>query len=346
LSAIDYDNARQGQTTLFNLFLLSPLSRDGQMSAKKLTALAVANARPRRSGGKLVRTTYPDGGTGLCLLVQPNGTRSWAQWVRVNGTQVKLTLKPTENGGLLSLAAAREAAAIIRHQVERGIDPRVERQAAQAAAQMAEQARAADAIEMMVDEFLTLYAKRKTRPVTWQAYERMLRRLVLPVWAGRSVQDIRRRDVIALVDAIAVDRPYMANRTLGTLSRFFSWLVARDVLETSPCFGVEHPGVEVARDHVLTADEIATLMRTCAKLGPAGDCMRLMVYTAARRSEVGGMAWSELDHDQRALVIPAHRSKNRKPHIIPLVSAAWDILMARHGNSPRSCFLTKGATGR
>ena len=319
------------------------------MSARKLTALAVANAKPRRSGGKPKRTTFPDGGTGLCLLVQPNGTRSWAQWVRVNSKQVKVTLKPPESGGILSLAAAREAAAVIRHQVERGIDPRVERQAAQAAEQAAalaaEQARATDAIEVMVDQFMDLYAKRKTRPITWQAYERILRRRVLPAWAGRSVHDIRRRDVIALVDAVAVDRPYMANRTLGVLSKLFNWLVGRDVLETSPCSGVEPPGVEVARDHVPTAHEIATLMRTCAKLGPAGDYMRVLIYSAARRSEIGEMRWDELDYDQYALIVPASRSKNCKPHIIPLVPAAWDIVMARYGNQSPFVFPGKWGEG-
>src|SRR5262249_27612493 len=77
---------------------------------------------------------------------------------------------------------------------------------------------------------------------------------VLPAWRGRSIHDIARRDVIALLEQIAADRPILANRVKGVLSKFFGWLCERDVIAASPCVGVKSPSPEVARDRVLNDD--------------------------------------------------------------------------------------------
>ena len=54
------------------------------------------------------------------------------------------------------------------------------------------------------------------------------------------MHDIRRRDCIALIDEIAGKcGPHMANKSLAVLSRWFSWLVGRDVITVSPTIGIE-----------------------------------------------------------------------------------------------------------
>jgi integrase len=301
------------------------------MALKALTSIAVAAAKPRRNtAGELARTEYPDRGSGLYLVVQPSGAKSWAARYRHNGKSCKFTLGPAGEGGL-TLAAAREAAAAARHSVERGIDPAAEWSAAQASAKEAERAKklsAADTVETLVAQFMELHAKRKTRKITWTNYERIFRRLVIPAWHGRTVHEIRRRDVIALVESIAAT-PYMANRLLAVLSKFFGWLVARDVLEASPCVGVERPGAEVARDRTLDDREIAALWEACADQGVAGDFPRLLLLLGTRRAELGAARWDELDPDRRTLTIPASRSKNRRAHVIPLVPTAWNIIVAQ-----------------
>ena len=68
--------------------------------AKALTQLAVKAAKPGRE-----RIEIPDGAcTGLYLVVQPSGVKSWALRYRFNGTPKKLTI-----GG-----ADREAALVRR----------------------------------------------------------------------------------------------------------------------------------------------------------------------------------------------------------------------------------------
>jgi integrase len=91
---------------------------------------------------------------------------------------------------------------------------------------------------------------------------RELERHVVEVWGERKVTDIAKRDVIDLLDGIADSgRAVTANRVRSYLSRFFNWCVERDILDYSPVFGVKPVTKEVARDRVLSDDEIRWLWR-------------------------------------------------------------------------------------
>src|SRR5262249_16693486 len=187
-----------------------------------------------------------------------------------------------------------------------------------------------DKIETVVTSFLELHAYRKTRPSTAWATERAFNRIVLPAWRGRTIDSIRKRDVIDLVESVAVSgRGYLANRTLATLSKFFNWLVARDVLAFSPVTGVERPHREMARERVLADAELRALWLACADGGPFDQALKLLLTLGARRNEVSRMQWSEIDDERRVWTLPSHRSKNGWEHEIPLSSQAWDLIQAR-----------------
>jgi integrase len=286
---------------------------------KVITHRFVESVRP-----KAARTEYSDAGCpGLYLIVQPSGTRSWAFRFRHDGVNGKKTLGSAGEGGL-SLAAARAAAAAHRHRLEArpvGVTA--------VTGVTGESRGGGDKLETAVASFLELHAYRKTRPSTAWATERVFNRIVLPAWRGRTIDSIRKRDVIDLVESVAVSgRGYLANRTLGTLSKFFNWLVARDVLAFSPVTGVEKPHEEEVRDRVLTDAELRKLWLACEDGEPFGQALRLLILTGGRRNEVSQMRWSELDPDRRLLMLPRERSKNRRPHNIPLSSQAWRIIGA------------------
>jgi integrase len=301
-------------------------------AGKALTARTVETAKPKRNGaGATVRTEMPDAAClGLYLVVQPTGARSWALRYRNQGKPAKLTLGAAGVGGL-TLAAARVAAAKARHQLEQGAVP-VPISAAPHD----------DRIEAQVASFLAKHvAKNRTAATT----ESIFNRLVLPAWRGRAVRDIRRRDVIDLVEQIADERGgVMANRTLSALSKFYRWLVGRDVLETSPVAGVERPYKEVARDRTLTDAELRKLWLACDGDGPFGAAVQFMALTGGRRNEVSRMTWGEIDEERRTWTLPKARSKNGHEHEIALSTQAWAII----GAMPRfaGCDYVFSADGR
>jgi integrase len=158
--------------------------------------------------------------------------------------------------------------------------------------------------------------------------ERVMRREVLPVWGARPIEEIRKRDIIALIDGIA-DRgaKIMANRTLAHLKRLFRWAAARDIIEGDPAAHVEKPAPETRRDRVIRDDELATIWRAAGAMGfPFGPAVQLLVLTAARRQEIFGLSWREVDSDSAAIRLPAERAKTKEGRIIPLSPVALSVL--------------------
>jgi integrase len=301
------------------------------MAVKVLTTRFVEAAKPRHnSAGDAVRAEYPDAACpGLHLIVQPTGTRSWAFRFRrrADRKNVKLTLGKAGDGGL-SLAAARHAAAAHRHRLEQvsgaiGVT-RVTDVTGESGGGVG------DKIETAVAAFLEKHVRRKNRVSTARVTENIFNRIIVPAWRGRTIGSIRRRDIIDLVEDIAASgRGYHSNRTCAVLSKFFAWLVARDALAFSPVTGVERPHKEKIRSRILTDDELRALWLACGHEGASGEAIRLMVLTGARRGEVGEMLRQEVDQDHQLWNLPAERTKNGRPHTIPLSTQAWALLEAR-----------------
>src|SRR5262249_3323042 len=225
--------------------------------------------------------------------------------------------------GGLSLAAARAQAAAWRHRLEQGVVPHPNVTGVPLKTDGGD-----DKIETAVAAFLDLHAYRKTRPSTAWATERVFNRMVLRAWRGRPVGSIRKRDVIDLVgDVVTSGRGYLANRTLGTLSKFFNWLVARDMLAFSPVTGIEKPHQEEVRERTLTDAELRRLWLACEDGEPFGQALRVLMLTGARRNEISQMRRSELD-EGGIWTLPRERSKNRRPHKLVLPAQARAIIAA------------------
>jgi integrase len=280
-----------------------------------LTTKAVENLKPRAD-----RYEVPDRGCrGLYFIVQPSGAKSWAIRCRINGKPVKHTLGPWP---AVQLAEARKRAADALAQVAQGTDPRIEKREAKAEATE----RGRDTIERLAEQFLG-YQEKRLRPQSVRQLQHIFNNIVCPAWQGRTVHDIKRRDIIELVEAVAVDRPIMANRAQQGLSRFFNWLCERDILESSPCAGVKPPSKENARTRVLSDQELVALWSACDSIDePARSCVRMLMLTGQRRGEVAGMRRSEIDGDVWHLA--PERMKGGQAHLLPLSARALSILQA------------------
>src|SRR5262249_46124697 len=267
--------------------------------AKALTARYIESITPTAQTQEI-----PDGGCrGLYLLVHPTGRKAWAVRYRFEGRTRKLTL----DAGL-TLAEARKAATAALHELERGHDPAAQKFAAQEKAEQAEADRNRDAIERLAHLFIEQHAKRNTRPNSWRQAEHVFEDIVLPAWGGRTVHDIKRRDIIDLVEDVAEDRPVMANRTLAHLSKFFNWCLEREVIQQSPGAGTNPPAKEHARERVLDDDEIRRLWSATETLDDAARaCIQLLLLTGQRRDEIAKLKWTEVKGD--TLELPVARMK-------------------------------------
>jgi integrase len=90
------------------------------------------------------------------------------------------------------------------------------------------------------------------------------------------------------------------------------------------------PAEATVRNRVLTDPEIATLWRGLSEAMPRSiQCQRIIklcLVTAQRVGEVAGIAASELDLHAREWRLPAARTKNGHPHVVPLSDLAIELI--------------------
>jgi integrase len=302
--------------------------------AKALTAKAIENLKAGAT-----RYEKPDGGcAGLYLVVQPTGVRSWAARYRLNGRPAKLTLGRFP---AVSLAEARRRATAALQKVAEGTDPAIEKR--QTDIEAADRRR--DTVRACFERYAE-HAKKRVRESSWTATAGIFRRDILPAWGNRSVHDIRRRDVIDVVEAIAETRPIAANRTLAALGGFFRWLMARDVIAASPASGVAAPGAETERTRKLSDEEIARFWTACDAIPvPYGDIYRLLLLLGARRSEIAELPWSEINEVEHTWLLPAERSKNHEARLTPLPRQAWEIIVRQPRDTGSPYVFARGRSG-
>ncbi len=147
--------------------------------AKALTTKTIEAAKPANS-----RREIPDPAlSGLYLVVQSSGVKSWALRYRYSGKPKKLTLG---RWPIMGLADARAAASEAREAVERGDDPSAAKKATKAArleAQLSER----DKIKTLVEQF----GKRHLSTLkSGETVKRELNRHVVVDWRERDVHDV------------------------------------------------------------------------------------------------------------------------------------------------------------
>ena len=177
----------------------------------------------------------------------------------------------------------------------------------------------------LVAEFIARHASQNR---TGAETARIFHREVLPHWASWTVGEVRKRDVIALLDRIRErGSPIMANRVLAAVRRFFNWCVGRGILEVSPCSGITAPAREQPRHRVLSDEELGSVLGAARQIGfPFGSIVEVLALTGQRRDEVGRMAWEHLDFGRQLWVIPATHAKNGRPHLVQLSAPVLALL--------------------
>ena len=288
--------------------------------SKALTVKAIENFKPGAS-----RREVPDGDVrGLYLQIFPSGKASWAFRYRFGGRTRKLTIGASPEIGLKD---ARDLARAAHLQIASGEDPGAAKQAARTSTKALP---ARDMVEKVAAQFLARHVK-NLAPLTRIEVGRIVAKEILPTFRGRRLSEIKRTDVIEWLDAI-VDRPapIAANRALGWFKGLCNFAVERGVLDVSPIAGIKPPAAEVARDRVLSDDELKAVWQAADALEqPYAAFIQLLVLTGQRRNEIAEMCWREVgDLDARLWTLPAARAKNSIEHSIPLSEQAIEILKA------------------
>jgi integrase len=286
--------------------------------ATKLTDKLLRSLKPPAAGRLVILDVAAPG---LRLRVTEKAAMSWLVRYRPRGqAQKAVTLGPYPT---LTLADARQRAAEIAAAAKKGLDLIAE-EGRQAEAAEAARAKARTVAEVALD-----FLKASERLKSYRQRASYMRNHVLPAIGSKVVGEIRRADVVELLDEIEHERKLgqTANRVRETLLAFFEYAVERQLADANPVAGTKRRRVEVKRQRVLTPDELRALWLGLNGLAaPVPAFIRTLMLTGCRREEARGMCWAELDLDAKVWTIPASRSKNGRVQEVPLSTPMVEVL--------------------
>jgi integrase len=141
-----------------------------------------------------------------------------------------------------------------------------------------------------------------------------------------AIGEITRADVAARLLAITRNSGTVTgSRARSALSTLFAWALGEGLCEANPVVGTNKPPDATPRDRVLDDSELAAIWNAC-KDDDYGRIVRLLALTGARRAEIAGMRWSELDLDKGLWSLPKERAKNKRALLLPLPPLALSII--------------------
>lgn len=279
-----------------------------------LTELSVRKLRSKSS-----RYEVADGG-GLYLRIMPTGAKSWIFRYVFDERPRRMTIGRYPG---LGLTEARQKHLEAVAEVQRGIDPGAEARAAK------QRRKVAPTFGDLVAEF---WERELSSKRSGNQSMRLLENDALPSWHNRKVADLKRRDVVLLLDDVADRAPITRNRLHSALTRIFNFAAERGHIDNSPCTRIKKLP-EVSKERVLSDKEIKAFWEATDPNGKNSTLyrqtrliLRLILLTGQRPGEVGGMAWMEIDHDSMTWTIPAARIKGGEDHVVPLCPLAWAMI--------------------
>lgn len=285
--------------------------------------------------------TLPPGehcdGAGLYLVVSDTGARSWLvkyQWGKNRTLKMGI-------GSLLNvtLASARETASDIRKQARNGIDPKLERDKALAAAGP----QASEAKVLTFKDFGTKLCERWVEGMKNDKSKAKLRRAV-NVWAAHlhdmALDKITPTDVADALAPIWISKSEAAKYTRGVIERVLGAAKAAGHIDRNmlnPAMwrdNLKHlmakppkKGSARGKHKALPYAEMPQFMTELRAMNvQSARMLEVLILTCARTGELLQMQWDQVDLDNGRWTLPGKVMKNGLQADVPLTATVIAIL--------------------
>ena len=283
-------------------------------------------------------------GSGLYLLVYPDGKKYWRLKYRIHGKEKLISLGTYPD---VSLGQAREKAKAERQKLENNIDPSFDRQINKQKAKEA----AANSFVAIAREW---YTKQTHTWVDSHAKDvsRRLEGNIFPYIGMYPISTIEAPQLLNMIRIIEHRGSYdLAHRVLGVCGQVFRYGVAtgrcsRD--PTSDLRGALTPHKK-KNQAAVKPEELPELLRAIATYECIGTrqtqlALQLMSLTFLRTKELIGAQREEFDFKNGLWIVPAQRMKKKEygDHVVPLTRQALNILTELKAIAGDSRYLLPG----
>ncbi|HBL8848063.1 TPA: tyrosine-type recombinase/integrase [Enterobacter hormaechei] len=283
-----------------------------------LTDLEIRRSKPREKPYTL------NDGSGLSLLIEPNGSKGWRFRYRFDGKPKMLSLGTYP---LVSLTDARQKRDEAKKLVASGINPSDVRKRDK----QERQNEIGNTFEAIAREW---YEKRTDR---WSAgyAEEMMKTFetdIFPFIGGRPIAEIKPMELMGVLSRLdergATEKLRKVRQRCGEVWRY---AIVTGRAEYNPGPDLVSAFVPHKKEHYafLKHEELPEFFRTLNTYSGSivvKLAMRLQVLTGLRPGELRQGEWAEIDFEKRLWEVPPSRMKKRRPHCVPLSAQAIAIL--------------------
>lgn len=265
-----------------------------------------------------------DGG-GLQLWIMPNGSKLWRIAYRFGDSQKTLSLGPYP---LVTLSAARTQRDDAKRLLLSGQDPSQAKKIAKAEASSSQ-----DTFQNMAEEYLSQKRAGKRAAATLTKLEWLIS-LASKELGTRKISEIRAPEVLNMLRKVeARGRHETAARLRSTVSAIFRYAIASGRAENDPAgplIGVLASPPRKHRSAITEGRAFGALIRTID--GFQGQpttraALQLLALLFPRPGELRHARWAEFDFEKSVWTIPAHRTKMRREHHVPLSRQSIEVLL-------------------
>ncbi len=272
--------------------------------------------------GKIDFISFDEALPGFGVRIREGGSKGYVIQYKIGNQNRRMTLGSTKE---LTLEQARRKAKIELGKVANGEDPQGAKKAARTAAT------ATDTFKAVSEQFLDYQAK-QLRPSTLAAVRRYLLEHFKRLHALK-IDAVPRREIASILKTISDNHgPVAADRACSAISSLFAWAMREGLIEATPVTNMNKYAGSTSRDRVLKDKELGAIWLALDD-DDYGRIIKLLILTGQRRDEIASLHRSEIGDG--VLEIPGERTKNHRPHIVPLSDAAR--LIIEHQTRKTSC---------
>ena len=250
---------------------------------------------------------------GFGVIVLPSGRRTYCIDYR-NADRIKKRIKIGIHG-TITTEEARKLARKKLGQVANEKDPAKEKR----------EAKNLITFETLAQDYLEQHASRK-RPKSLSEDKRLIKDVILPLFATVKVINVTRRDIEALHRRWE-KTPYQANRILALLSKMFSLAIQWGWCEKNPATGIQKYQEE-KRDRWLNEEELNRFWGILDRYpqSPTAYVFKFLLLTGARKGECLNAQWDQFDLEKGVWTKPSHLTKQKRKEYLPLSKKALAVL--------------------
>jgi integrase len=252
---------------------------------------------------------------GFGLRLRPSGNKSFVFQYAIAGRTKKFTIGKVDPGKAFDIAKDLHA------QVRVGRDPVAEK--------MQGRVQAAETMGAVLPRYMARQRDR-LRPNSMRAASLYLQNYAKPLHSS-PIAAIDRRMVANLLLALTDKHgPRASNCARSQLCAFLGWAVREGLVAHNEAAYTNKAPQNDPRERVLTDDELKLIWTAVEDYGGYGAAAaKLLLLTGCRADEIGLLSWCEIDLDAAQIKLPGERTKNGRPHLVPLSEPAIAILKSQ-----------------